>query len=349
MSVRSPHRNGGSRDRRCPLFLFSSRQHSPLTSPSPVTTPLRIVYAGTPEFAVPALNSLCASPHQVVAVYTQPDRPAGRGRVLTVGPVKATALSRNIPVEQPLNFREPQTVEQLRNYKADVMVVAAYGLILPQAVLDALPYGCINIHASLLPRWRGAAPIQRAILAGDAQTGITIMRMEAGLDTGPMLRKQSVAIQSQENAAHLHDRLSELGAALLLQVLSELPTALARAEPQSESGASYAKKLNKDEARIDWSRPAIEIERQVRAFNPWPVAETRLHAEQLRVWQATALPRIANDVAPGTVLAAASDGVQVACGAGILNIEQLQSAGRKAMSAADFIKSHDLVGAQLGN
>lgn len=313
-----------------------------------MTTSLRILYAGTPEFAVPALKALCASPHQVIATYTQPDRPAGRGRALTASPVKAAALAQNIPVEQPLNFRDIAAVEQLRNYKPDVVVVAAYGLILPQSVLDVPRCGCLNIHASLLPRWRGAAPIQRAILAGDEQTGITIMRMEAGLDTGPMLLKQSLAIQSHETAAQLHDRLSELGASLLLQVLSDLPQALTRAESQPDVGACYAKKISKDEARIDWSRPAIEIERQVCAFNPWPIAETRLHAEQLRIWLATALP-FAPHARPGVVLAADANGVQVACGAGVLNITQLQLAGRKAMSAADFIKSHSLVETRLGN
>jgi len=228
------------------------------------------------------------------------------------------------------------------------MVVAAYGLILPQAVLDIPRYGCVNIHASLLPRWRGAAPIQRAILAGDAVTGITIMRMEAGLDTGPMARKQSLAIGAHDTAAQIQDRLSELGASVLLEVLNDLPAALAQTEPQPEAGTTYANKLAKEEARIEWSRPAGEIDRQVRAFNPWPIAETRLHGQQLRIWLASALP-MTHRQTTGTVLAADANGIQVACGEGVLHITQLQVAGRKVMSAADFIKSHALVGAQLGN
>jgi methionyl-tRNA formyltransferase len=313
-----------------------------------VTTPLRIVYAGTPEFAVPALAALCASPHAVVAVYTQPDRPAGRGRVLTASPVKTAAIARSIAVEQPLNFRNAEAVERLRSYLPDVMVVAAYGLLLPQAVLDIPRYGCLNIHASLLPRWRGAAPIQRAILAGDAVTGITLMRMEAGLDTGPMARKQSLAIGVHDTAAQIQDRLSELGASVLLEVLNDLPAALAQTERQPEAGTTYANKLAKEEARIEWSRPAGEIDRQVRAFNPWPIAETRLHGQQLRIWLASALPMTHRQTV-GTVLAADANGIQVACGEGVLHITQLQVAGRKVMSAANFIKSHALVGAQLGN
>ncbi len=309
--------------------------------------PLRIVYAGTPEFAVPALQALCASPHQVVAVYTQPDRPAGRGRVLTASPVKACALSQDIVVEQPVNFRDPAAVEQLRSYQPDVMVVAAYGLILPQSVLDIPRVACINIHGSLLPRWRGAAPIQRAIQSGDAQTGVTIMRMEAGLDTGPMLRAEGFAIEPHDNAALIHDKLATLGATLLLEVLEDVQASLANAQVQPEQGVTYARKLSKEEALLDWSLPALELDRQIRAFNPWPIAETRLHGEQLRIWQAAVLPGDAQ-AAPGTVLAASTAGIQVACGQGVLNLLQVQQAGRKAMLAADFIKSHSLIGVQLG-
>jgi methionyl-tRNA formyltransferase len=322
--------------------------------------PLRIVYAGTPEFAVPALQALCASPqpdthqasYQVRAVYTQPDRPAGRGRLLTASPVKLCAQLHGIPVEQPVNFREAASIEQLRSYAPDVLVVAAYGLILPQAVLDIPRLGCINIHGSLLPRWRGAAPIQRAILAGDVETGITIMRMEAGLDTGPMLLCQSLPITAHDNAAIIHDRLAELGAQLLLQVLSDLPVTLTHAQLQPETGVTYAKKLHKAEALLDWSQSALQLDRQVRAFNPWPIAETYLHDEQLRVWQANVVQdKVVQDThsaTSGTVLSACNAGIQVACGEGILNLTQVQLAGRKQVTAADFIKSHSLVGVQLG-
>ena len=308
---------------------------------------LRIVYAGTPEFAVPALASLCRSEHRVVAAYTQPDRPAGRGRVLTASAVKSCALANGVPVEQPVNFRDPASIEHLRHYMPDVMVVAAYGLILPQAVLDIPRYGCINIHGSLLPRWRGAAPIQRAILSGDSETGVTIMRMEAGLDTGPMLSMQSTPIGPHDTAATIHDRLSTLGAEQLLHVLSDLPAALARAHPQPSTGVTYAKKIGKEEARLDWSQPAQQLDRQVRAFNPWPIAETRLHGEQLRIWQANALD-VSHQSTPGTVLEAGTTGIRVACGTGVLNLSQVQLAGRKVLNAAEFIKSHVLPGVQLG-
>jgi methionyl-tRNA formyltransferase len=312
-----------------------------------MTTSLRIVYAGTPEFAVPALAALHGSSHQVVAVYTQPDRPAGRGRVLTASAVKAYAQQHGIPVEQPLNFRELQTVAHLESYVADVMVVAAYGLILPQKVLDVPRLGCLNIHGSLLPRWRGAAPIQRAILAGDAETGITIMRMEAGLDTGPMLRMQSLPIATTDTAAAMHDQLAILGAELLLAVLDDLPGALQRAQVQPNEGVTYASKLSKEEALIDWSLPAVQLDRQVRAFNPWPIAETRLHGAQLRIGQANALT-VSHMAEPGTVLQATAAGIQVACGSDVLNLTQVQLAGKKMQPATDFIKSHSLIGVQLG-
>jgi methionyl-tRNA formyltransferase len=312
-----------------------------------MTTPLRIVYAGTPEFAVPALASLCRSRHEVVAVYTQPDRPAGRGRLLTGSPVKACALAHGVPVKQPVNFRDAQVVEQLCGYAPDVMVVAAYGLLLPQAVLDIPRFGCINIHGSLLPRWRGAAPIQRAILAGDAETGVTIMRMEPGLDTGPMLRKQAFPIEARDTAASVHDRMAALGAQLLLDSLIDLPEALSHAQTQPEAGVTYAKKLSKEEARLDWSQPELQLHRQVRAFNPWPIAETLLHGEQLRVWQADAVAT-PHSSPPGTVLDASAAGICVACGSGVLKLTQVQQAGRKAMLAVDFIKSHSLTGVLLG-
>ena len=312
-----------------------------------MTTSLRIVYAGTPEFAVPALAALHRSSHQVVAVYTQPDRPAGRGRVLNASAVKSYALEHHIPVEQPLNFRDANNVAHLKTYAPDVMVVAAYGLILPQAVLDVPHLACLNIHGSLLPRWRGAAPIQRAILMGDTETGITIMRMEAGLDTGPMLRMQSVVIEAHDTAAIVHDRLASLGAELLLSVLDDLPTALTHQQVQPADGVTYASKLSKHEALLDWSLPATQLDRRVRAFNPWPIAETRLQGAQLRVWQATVL-NTTHHATPGTVLQANAAGIQVACGSGVLNLTQVQLAGKKSQPASDFIKSHSLIGVQLG-
>jgi methionyl-tRNA formyltransferase len=310
-------------------------------------TALRIVYAGTPEFAVPALQALLTSGHQVVAVYTQPDRPAGRGRILTASPVKQYALSHHVAVEQPVNFRDPETVNRFRGYQADVMVVAAYGLILPQMVLDIPRYGCINIHASLLPRWRGAAPIQRAILAGDTQSGVTLMRMEAGLDTGAMLKISTIDIDEHESAAQLQDRLAAISAPMLLQLLEDLPASLQQAAVQPEAGVTYAKKILKEEAHIDWHHSAIHIDRLIRAFNPWPVAETLLNGQQLRIWQAQVNDQPAN-ATPGTVVNADANGIQVACADRILNVTRLQQAGRKAMSAAEFIRAHTAIGQRLG-
>jgi methionyl-tRNA formyltransferase len=309
---------------------------------------MRIVYAGTPEFAVPALSAVLADPqHHIVAAYTQPDRPAGRGRQLAASPVKQRALAAGVAVEQPLNFRDDAAVEQLRSYQPDVMVVAAYGLILPQRVLDIPTHGCINIHASLLPRWRGAAPIQRAILAGDTHTGITIMRMEAGLDTGPMLLSECIAIGAHDNAALIHDQLATLGAQLIVTTLTDLPAQLAHAMPQPTEGVTYAKKLSKDEALIDWSQPAAQIDRQVRAFNPWPVAETRLHGQQLRIWQAEVIARL-HQYTSGTVLEVDARGIHVACGQDVLCLKQVQQAGRKTLSATEFTRAHDLAGMCLG-
>lgn len=310
-------------------------------------TSLRIVYAGTPDFAVPALRALIESNHSVIAVYTQPDRPAGRGRVLTAGPIKQCALEHGIEVEQPLNFRSDEAVQQLMRYGADVMIVAAYGLILPQAVLDAPRLGCVNIHASLLPRWRGAAPIQRAILAGDKHTGVTLMRMEAGLDTGAMLMKETIEIGDNETAAELHDRLAALSAPMLQNLLKDLPTSLQQAQSQPDTGVTYAKKILKEEARIDWQQPAQLIHNQVRAFNAWPVAETTLNGKQLRIWRAE-IVHTTSAAVPGTVIASTPQGIQVATGDQVINILQLQLSGRNVTSAAEFIRSQSMNGTVLG-
>jgi methionyl-tRNA formyltransferase len=297
---------------------------------------------------VPALEALLRSAHRVVAVYTQPDRPAGRGQQLAASAVKQCAVRHGLPVEQPVTLREPAAVERLQRWSADVMVVAAYGLLLPQSILQTPRLGCINIHASLLPRWRGAAPIQRAIAAGDAQTGVTIMQMEAGLDTGPMLLTRAVSIDARETAATLHDRLATLGAQALLDALDEIAAGTARPRVQPADGVTYATKLRKEEAVIDWSRSAAEIDRQIRAFDPWPVAETRWNGQQLRVWQAMPIDSTASR-SPGAVLATSAAGIDVRTGNGVLRLTKVQSAGRKAMSAAEFLKAHRLDGAVLGS
>ncbi len=300
--------------------------------------PLRIIFAGTPEFAAVALQALLDSEHEVVAVYTQPDRPAGRGRKLKPGPVKALALAREIPVCQPLSLKSTEEQARLAEWQSDVMIVAAYGLLLPAAVLTTPRYGCLNIHASLLPRWRGAAPIQRAILAGDAQTGITIMQMDVGLDTGDMLLKTGCTIQAVDTAQTLHDKLAEMGAKALLEVLTRLPGGL-QAEPQAADLATYAHKLNKEEALIDWRQPAVQLARQVQAFNPWPVAQTRLGDMVIRLWQAEALDS-PSPAKPGTVVKADKTGIDIACGKGVLHITLLQLPGGKAMDAAALLNGH---------
>ena len=307
---------------------------------------LRILFAGTPEFSVPPLRALLASGHSVVGVYTQPDRPAGRGRQVAVSPVKAVALEHGLPVHQPVSFKSLEDVAALEAVGADLMVVVAYGLLLPQRVLDAPRLGCVNIHASLLPRWRGAAPIQRAVLAGDAETGITIMQMEVGLDTGPMLLVRRLPIAPDETGGSLHDRLSVLGAEALMEALPGIEAGTLAPRPQDDALATYAKKLQKAEALIDWALPAPAIERQVRAFNPWPVAETRLDGEALRVWRAQAID--GQGGAPGAVVAVCRDGIDVATGDGRLRILELQPPGRRVMSARDFLNARDLSGVLLG-
>jgi methionyl-tRNA formyltransferase len=312
-----------------------------------VSASLSIVFAGTPEFSVPALEALVASEHRIVAVYTQPDRPAGRGQKLTMSAVKQCALGHGLHVEQPLKLRDPEAIAHLASFQPDVMVVVAYGLILPQAVLDIPRLGCVNIHASLLPRWRGAAPIHRAIQAGDAETGVTIMRMEAGLDTGPMLLERREPIRATDTTATLHDRLAQLGAQALLEALPGIAAGSLQPRPQPAEGVTYAAKITKDEAQIDWQRAAIEIDRQIRAFNPWPVAQTSLRGAQLRIWSAQPTANTAQ-AAPGAIVACDEQGIHVATGKGQLILTQVQSAGRKAVSAQEFARGQALVGVVLG-
>lgn len=297
---------------------------------------LRIVFAGTPEFAAEHLKALLSSPHQIVAVYSQPDRPAGRGQKLTPSPVKQLALQHNIPVYQPQSLRDPAAQTELAALKPDLMVVVAYGLILPQVVLDIPRLGCINSHASLLPRWRGAAPIQRAVEAGDAESGVTVMQMEAGLDTGPMLLKVSTAISADDTGGSLHDRLATLGPQAVLDAIAGLANGTLKGEAQDDSLATYAHKLNKDEARLEWSRPALELERLVRAFHPWPICHSTLGGEALKV-HAAALGE--GSGAPGTVLAADKSGLTVACGEGALRLTRLQLPGGKALNFSDLYNS----------
>lgn len=296
---------------------------------------------------MPALQALVASPHRVVAVYTQPDRPAGRGQKLSMSAVKQAALAHGLHVEQPATLRNAESVEHLRSFQPDLMVVVAYGLILPQAVLDIPRLGCVNIHASLLPRWRGAAPIHRAIQAGDAETGVTIMQMEAGLDTGPMLLEVREPIRADDTTTTLHDRLAARGSEALLAAIPGIAdrTLAPRAQPADD--VTYAAKIAKDEARIDWTRPAIEIDRQVRAFNSWPVAETKLKGVQLRVWNALPLDT-PTTAPPGSVIGADSRGVHVATGAGVLVLTRMQLAGRKPTHADEFTRGQPLDGVVLG-
>lgn len=302
--------------------------------------PLNIIFAGTPDFAAQHLQALIDSPHNVIAVYTQPDKPAGRGKKLQASPVKQLAEQHQIPVYQPKSLRKPETQAELTALQADVMVVVAYGLILPQAVLDAPTYGCLNVHGSLLPRWRGAAPIQRAIWAGDKQTGVTIMQMDAGLDTGDMLHKVFCDIDLQDTSADLYHKLAEIAPNALIEVLNHLTDGTFIAEPQDGTQSNYAEKLSKEEAKLDWQLSAAQLERNIRAFNPWPMAYLQLTDEQgnpqtLKVYQATVLPSVSQT--PGTIISADKNGIQIATADGVLNLLQLQPAGKKPMSTQDLL------------
>ncbi len=313
--------------------------------------PLKIIFAGTPEFSVAPLKALIESPHEVVAVYTQPDRPAGRGRKLTPSPVKACALEYGIDVYQPEKLRSPEDQQPLIVLNADLMVVVAYGIILPEIILEAPRLGCINIHASLLPRWRGAAPIQRAILAGDTQTGITIMQMDIGLDTGDMLLKHQCDILPDDSASVLHDRLALLGAQALMDALPGIVNKTLQGEKQDDALANYAHKLQKSEALVDWSQPAKSLQLQVNAFNAWPVAQTPIaiknKMQMLRIWRALAIDG-QFDEPPGTVVACNKQGIDVVTGAGLLRLLEIQMPGKKPVDVVAFANANDLTGVVLG-
>jgi len=308
---------------------------------------LKVIYAGTPDFAVPALQALIDSEHEVVAVYTQPDRPAGRGRKLTPSPVKKVALENEIQVYQPLNFKADEDKQALIDLSADLMVVAAYGLILPKAILDAPRLGCINIHASILPRWRGAAPIQRSILAGDKETGITIMQMDIGLDTGDMLSKSICEISEDMTASVLHDQLMAMGGKALMDVMPAIEAQQLEPVKQDESLVTYAEKLQKAEAQIDWQQSAEEIARTVRAFNAWPVTQTIYNDQVMRIWQAKALSET-TDAEPGQIISVQKKSFQVATGNGVLDVTEIQMPGKKPMPVEAFLNAHDPSAVLLG-
>ncbi|MGJ0629436.1 methionyl-tRNA formyltransferase [Xenorhabdus bovienii] len=299
---------------------------------------LRIIFAGNPDFAAHHLAALLKSQHQVVGVLTRPDKPAGRGKKLTPSPVKALAEEHSISVFQPKTLRTEESQQWIMDRQADIMIVVAYGLILPQTVLDIPRLGCLNVHGSLLPRWRGAAPIQRAIWAGDPETGVTIMQMDAGLDTGNMLLKVASPITNQDTSASLYEKLANIGSEALLNTLNLLMLGNYQPSIQDDTLATYAEKLSKDEAKMDWHLPAIQLERCVRSFNPWPMSFFLIDEYPIKVWNAEAIAEQATQ-SPGTIIKADKKGIQIATADGILNITQLQPSGKKSMSAADFLNS----------
>jgi methionyl-tRNA formyltransferase len=307
-------------------------------------TSLRIAFAGTPQFAVPALRALLQSPHRVVGVLTQPDRPAGRGRELRASPIKLLAQEHAVPLAQPASLRTTEGRAPLEQWAPELLVVVAYGLILPPAVLGIPRLGCLNIHGSLLPRWRGAAPIHRALLAGDAETGVTIMQLDEGLDTGPTLLERRRAIGPHDTSGDLQDALSELGASALIDAIEGRANGTLVPRPQPKEGITYAAKIEKTEARIDWSSSASQLDRQIRAFNPWPIAETRFADETLRVIRATVADAGTRGSVPGTVLGLADEGLRVACGTGVLALREVQRAGKRPVSGRDFANAVRLEG-----
>jgi methionyl-tRNA formyltransferase len=300
--------------------------------------PLRIIFAGTPDFAARHLAALLDSHHEIIGVYTQPDRPAGRGKKLTASPVKELALKHAIPVFQPENFKSDDAKQELADQNADLMVVVAYGLLLPQAVLDTPKLGCINVHGSILPRWRGAAPIQRSIWAGDAETGVTIMQMDIGLDTGDMLNITTLPIEATDTSASMYNKLAELGPIALVNCLSDIANGNALAEKQNDEKANYAKKLSKEEAKIDWTMDAETIERCVRAFNPWPMSHFSVDDKSIKVWQSR-VETYEGDATPGTIIQADKTGIYVATSSNAIVFEQLQVPGKKAMGVQDILNS----------
>ena len=310
---------------------------------------LRIVFAGTPDFAARHLAALLSSEHEVIAVYTQPDRPAGRGKKLTASPVKNIALENNIPVYQPVNFKSDETKQELANLNADLMIVVAYGLLLPKQVLETPKLGCINVHGSILPRWRGAAPIQRSIWAGDAETGVTIMQMDEGLDTGDMLSIATLPIEATDTSASMYEKLAELGPQALLDCLNDIAAGNAVTVKQDDEQANYAKKLSKEEAQIDWSMDAAAIERCVRAFNPWPMSHFSIEDNHIKVWQ-TRVEKMTTDKPAGTIIKADKTGIYVVTGQDVLVLETIQIPGKRAMAVQDILNSRAAwfeVGTQL--
>lgn len=308
---------------------------------------MKIIFAGTPLFALPTLRMSLQSSHEVCAVYTQPDRPSGRGRKLKPGPVKTLALESGMPVCQPDTFKSPQELRKLATFNADLMVVIAYGMILPRLALDIPRLGCVNVHASLLPRWRGAAPIQRALLAGDEKTGVTIMRMVEKLDAGEMLHKEECKITHKQTASELHDYLAELGAKGLAVVLPQIEADNLNAEPQQDALVTYAEKMEKKEAILDWSQDAMSLARKVRGFNAWPVAQTQYRGKVLRIWRAEALDCPVSE-APGVILTDTNKTFDVATGKGVLRLLEVQLPGGKRLDVQAFLHAHDVAGELLG-